>query len=223
MRDKSQEIWAELKSVLSGKTMDAILPPLVYVVVNTLFGLQIGVLAALGLAVLLGIRRMLKKQDWKYALGGVLVVGLAAGLALITRNAANYFIPAIISSGVLLLAALGSMVIAKPLALWASHLSRNWPLAWFLREDVKPAYREVTWMWIVLVALRLGLQVMLYLRGEAAVLAWANTLLGWPVTIVVLVISYIYGIWRLRSLGGPGVDEFIAGKEPPWEGQTKGF
>lgn len=203
--------------------MDAVLPPLVYVVINALFGLELGVAAAILLAVILGIRRLVKKQDWKYALGGVLVVGLAAGLALITRNAANYFIPAIIGSAVLLLAALFSLVIGKPLALWASHITRNWPLNWFMRDDVKPAYREVTWMWVVLFALRLGLQILLYLRGDAAGLAWANTLLGWPVTIIVLVISYIYGIWRLRKLGGPGVDEFEAGKEPPWEGQSKGF
>ncbi|MFN2303332.1 MAG: DUF3159 domain-containing protein, partial [Anaerolineales bacterium] len=98
MSDKSKEIWEELKSVLSGKTVDAILPPLLYAVFNAIFGLEIGVIAALGLAILLGIRRIFKKQDWKYALGGVLGVGLAAGLALITRNASNYFIPTIISS-----------------------------------------------------------------------------------------------------------------------------
>jgi len=63
----------------------------------------------------------------------------------------------------------------------------------------------------------------LFRRGDAAQLAWANTLLGWPVTILVLVISYIYGIWRLRKLGGPGVEEFTEGADPPWKGQTRGF
>jgi hypothetical protein len=47
--------------------------------------------------------------------------------------------------------------------------------------------------------------------------------LGWPAIIVVLSISYIYGIWRLNNLGGPGVDEFKDNKEPPWDGQKKGF
>jgi hypothetical protein len=223
VNEKFQEIWEELKSVLSGKTVDALLPPIVYALFNALFGLEIGVIAALGLAVALGIRRVLKKQDWKYALGGIVGVGLAAGLALLTRNAVSYFIPAIISSGVLLLGALISLILGKPLAAWASHLTRGWPLEWFWRADVKPAYNEVTWMWTVFLALRLVLQIVLYVRGEAASLAWANTLLGWPVTIVILVVSYIYGIWRLRKLGGPGVDEFEEGKEPPWRGQTRGF
>jgi hypothetical protein len=109
------------------------------------------------------------------------------------------------------------------LAAWLSHLTRGWPLDWFWRDDVKPAYQEVTWVWALLTAMRLAIQVLLFQRGDTAALGWANVLLGWPVTIAVLVLSYIYGIWRLRQLGGPGVHEFREGKEPPWEGQTRGF
>lgn len=221
--NKLNEIWEELKSVLSGSTIDAILPPLVFVVVNTSFGLDIAIIAAMSLAVLLGVVRLLRKQPWQYALGGILGVGLAAGLALVTQEAASYFIPAIIGSGLFLVLALVSNLVGKPLAAWLSHLTRGWPLTWFWRTDVKPAYREVTWMWAVFFALRLTLQISLYLQAEAAALAWSNTLLGWPVTIAILVISYVYGIWRLRQLGGPGVEEFQEDKEPPWEGQTRGF
>jgi hypothetical protein len=218
-----QEIWEELKSVLSGKTIDALIPPIVFVIVNGLFGLEAAVISALALAVLLGIFRLIRKQSWVYALGGLLGVGLAAGLALLTQQAASYFIPAMISSALFVLAALVSNLIGKPLAAWVSHLTRGWPLAWFWRGDIKPAYREVTWFWAVFFGIRLGLQVVLYLEGEAGTLAWANTLLGWPVTILVLVASYIYGIWRLQKLAGPGVDEFEAGKAPPWVGQKRGF
>jgi len=220
---KKNEILQELKSVLSGKTFDALLPPIVFAIVNGIFGLQPAVFAALGLAVLLGLLRLIRKEKWHYALGGLLAVSLAAGLALLTQNAASYFIPGIISSGLLVLGAVLSNIIGKPLAAWVSHLTRGWSLEWFWREDVKPAYTEVTWMWAFFFAIRLGLQILLFQQGNASQLAWANTLLGWPVTIIVLVISYIYGIWRLRRLGGPGVDEFKEGKGLPWEGQTRGF
>ncbi len=223
MKINFREIWEELKSVLSGSTIDALLPPILFVIVNGLFGLEAAVFSALGLAVALGVVRLVRKQPWGYALGGVLGVALAAGLALITRQAASYFIPAIITSGLLVLAAVASNLVGKPLAAWVSHLTRGWPLAWFWRQDVKPAYREVTWFWALFFALRLGLQVTLYFQGQAAALAWANTLLGWPVTIFVLIVSYVYGIWRLRNLGGPGVEEYEAGEEPPWEGQSRGF
>ncbi len=223
MKNKIQEIWEELRSVLSGSTIDALLPPILFAIVNGIFGLEVAVISALSLAVFLGAIRLLRNQAWGYALGGVLGVGLAAGLALLTREAASYFIPALLSSALMVLAALISNLIGKPVAAWASHLSRGWPLAWFWRKDVKPAYVEVTWLWGLFFSVRLGLQVMLYLRGDASTLAWANTLFGWPVTIIVLVGSYIYGIWRLQNLGGPGVEEFEEGKDPPWEGQKRGF
>jgi hypothetical protein len=223
LKIKWNEIWEELKSVLSGSTIDALLPPIIFVVINGIFGLIPAVIAALGLAVLLGILRLTRKQKWHYALGGLLGVALAAGLALLTRNAASYFIPAIISSALLLIAAVVSNLIGKPMATWVSHLTRSWPLEWFWRKDVKPAYRDVTWLWSIFFGIRLVIQILLFQQGQAASLAWANTLLGWPVTILVLVLSYIYGLWRLRQLGGPGVDEYEEDKEPPWKGQTRGF
>ena len=223
MGTKGKEILEELKSVVSGKTFDALLPPLVFVIINGIFGLDIAVISALGLAIVLGITRLARKQAWQYALGGLLGVTLATGLAYLTRSAAGYFIPAIISSILLFLAAFVSLLIGKPLAAWASHLTRGWPLAWFWRKDIKPAYLEVTLFWSLFLLMRLAVQIILFQSGDAARLAWANTLLGWPVTIIVLIISYIYGIWRLRKLCGPGVEEYQSGKEPPWQGQTRGF
>lgn len=61
MSGKSREILDELKSVLSGKTVDALIPPLIYVVVNGLFGLETASVVALLTALGLGVRRFLKK------------------------------------------------------------------------------------------------------------------------------------------------------------------
>lgn len=47
--------------------------------------------------------------------------------------------------------------------------------------------------------------------------------LGLPVTISVLVLSYIYGVWRLKKLGGPGIEEYRKKSPRPWKGQMKGF
>lgn len=223
MSGKGKEILEELRLVVSGKTVDALLPPLVFAMTNGPLGLHRAVAAALGLSLLLGIRRLLKRQKVAYALGGFLVVGAASGLALFTRNAASYFLSAALTSGTLLTACLVSLLLDKPLAAWVSHLSRGWPLDWFWRTDVKPAYREVTRFWALFFALRLSLQVLLLRGGDVVRLAWANTLLGWPVTGLVLIISYVYGIWRLHSLGGPGVDEYRKDLPPPWRGQVRGF
>lgn len=223
MSTKGKEILEELKSVISGKTLDAILPPLVFVIVNGVFSLEVAVASAIVLSSLLGLVRLFRKQTGLYALGGLTGVLMASGLAYLTRNPANFFIGAMVSSFLVLAAAVVSLIVGKPMAAWVSHLSRGWPLDWFWRQDVKPAYREVTVFWSIFFLMRLVLQFVLFQRGDSTGLGWVNLLLGWPVTLLVLITSYIYGIWRLNQLKGPGVEEFLSGKEPPWKGQTRGF
>ncbi len=217
------EIRDEVKSVIGGKTIGAIVPPLVFVVVNNLFGIIAGMLAAVLAALALGIQRHIKGETIKYALGGLGGVIVASAFAYYAGNAADYFLPRIVSSGALFLAATISIVIGKPIAAFASHISRGWEMEWFMRKDVKPAYREVSIVWAMLFLLRMYLQIQLYRGGDLFLIAWANTLLGFPATMSVLVLSYVYGTWRLRNLKGPGIDEFREGKSPPWEGQKKGF
>lgn len=84
-------------------------------------------------------------------------------------------------------------------------------------------YREVTITWAVLVFARTLIQIFLYQRGNLTELGWASILLGFPATVTVLILTLIYGLWRLKKLGGPGIDEFEEGKKPPWDGQKKGF
>ena len=78
-------------------------------------------------------------------------------------------------------------------------------------------------MWVLFFGLRLLLQFNLF-QGEAAnLLGIVQILTGWPATIILLIVSYLYGTWRLRNLGGPSVKEFQSEAEPPWEGQQRGF
>ena len=223
MAIEPKEILEELLAVSKGKTFDAILPPLVFVLANSLTALEYALILSVACGMLLGIRRLVRQQNALYALGGLLGVLAASGFALLTRSAVGYFIPSLLGSAALVLAAVISLAAGRPLAAWASHLTRGWPLEWFWRPDVKPAYREVTWVWAVYFMARLVLLVVLFWLGDALRLAWINSLLGWPVTVLVLIFSYVYGIWRLRSLQGPGVDEYQAGKPAPWRGQTRGF
>ena len=38
-----------------------------------------------------------------------------------------------------------------------------------------------------------------------------------------VIFALLIGFLRLRRLGGPSVEEFKVEKEPPWQGQTRGF
>lgn len=144
-------------------------------------------------------------------------------IAYTTKNANNYLIPKLLSSGILLIVTLISLVMDRPLASLVSRFFRGWPIAWFQRNDIKPAYREVTIFWAVLLLIRLIVLFTLYKGGDLLQLLWGNLFLGTPSTILILSASYIYGIWRLNTLNGPSIEEFLTGKEPPYKGQKKGF
>lgn len=223
MSGKGREILEELRSVLSGKTLDALLPSLAFVVFNNLLGLTAASLIAISIALAFGLYRMKRKQNAKYALGGLLGVVIAVIFAYYAGSATDFFLPRIISSGAMVLLSLVTLFSRRPLAAWVSHLTRGWPMDWFRRADVMPAYREVTFMWTVLLAVRFGVQLLLYQGADLTRLFFISTLMGTPGTISVLILSYIYGIWRLRNLKGPGVDEYLEGKPAPWRGQTRGF
>jgi hypothetical protein len=223
--EKAQEILEELRMVLAGRSgiIDSLLPPLCFVVLNAIWGMQVAIWASLGLAVLIAIYRLFKRQSLLYALGGAGGVALAALIAQLLGRSEGFFLPGIVTGGLTLLLCLVSVLAGRPIVAWTSYIARRWPLDWYWHPRVRPAYSEVTWLWVLVFGLRLLLQLNLFQGEQVSQLGLAQVLTGWPVTIVLLIISYIYGTWRLRNLGGPSVEEFKTGAEPPWEGQRRGF
>jgi len=104
-----------------------------------------------------------------------------------------------------------------------SYVARRWPLGWYWHPRVRPAYTEVTIAWTVFFAVKLAAQILFFQEAQATALALVNVITGWPATIVLLALSYVYGLWRLQNMQGPSVAEFKAGAEPPWTGQRRGF
>jgi len=219
----NREILEELQSVLKGKTLDALVPPLVFVLRQSRVDLWVAVLASALVSVGFALWRRHQKQTTGYALGGLLSVLLAGGFALYANNASNYYLPGILSNTAITLGLIVLVILDRPVAAYLSHLTRGWKLAWFWRSDVKPAYREVSWFWTIVFALATSLRWYFFLQNDVASLAVLSTILGLPFTIAILIPAYIYGLWRLRQLKGPGIDEYLEEKSPPYRGQTRGF
>jgi hypothetical protein len=222
---KSQELIDEFRQVVLGRAnlLDSILPPLLFVILNALLGFDMAMWSALVIAGILAVLRLRRGQSPLYALGGAGGVGLAIGLTWLLGREEGFFLPGIVSNGLLALLCLASMMARRPLVAWTSALARRWPPAWYWHPRVRPAYSEVTGLWLLFFVGRLALQIVLFGQGAVGLLATLNLLSGWPATIVLLVVSYLYGTWRLRSLHGPSVEEFKARVEPPWQGQQRGF
>jgi hypothetical protein len=224
MRAKLDEIGQELRTVLRGRSrlVDSIVPPLVFALANALWGLGPAAGIALFVALAFVLARLLRRQRLAYAAGGLGTVVVAITLAWALGRAEGYFLPGILSGALTVVACLASVVARRPLVALTSHIARGWPLDWYWHPRVRPAYGEVTLFWALFALLRTALQWVLF-EQASGLLGIVQVLTGWPATIVLLVLSYLYGTWRLRRLRGPTVEAFRAGAGPPWTGQQRGF
>ena len=224
--DKIKELGSELKTVFAGrgvKILDVIVPLLIFLVSRPSLGLIPALGASIGSAVFFFVVRIYQKDNLYYALGGLGAVLLAAGFALLSGSDVGFFIPGLISGGLTVILCVLSVLFKRPFAAFSSSLTRRWPLEWYWHPQILPAYSEVTLFWSIGFAARLGIELVLFLQGDVNSLGLIRTLLGWPYTILILILSYLYGVWRLGKLAGPSVDEFVSGSKPPWVGQNRGF
>jgi hypothetical protein len=222
--NKLQELASEFRSMVGGaRLVDSLAPPLLFALLNALFGLFIAGIGAVAVAVLLALYRLARGQRLLYALLGLAGVAIAAISAWGAGGPQGFFLPELLGGGLLTLGCLVSVLVRRPLVALTSHIARGWPLDWYWHPSVRPAYTEVTFAWALFFGLRLALQTLAFLRGQDAVGVWIGVLGGWPATVLLLAVSYLYGLWRLNRLGGPSVHEFRHRQPPPWEGQRQGF
>jgi hypothetical protein len=223
---KTRELFDEFKNVVLGKNnlVDVILPTLVFLVLDALGGFNAALWGSLVVAAGFTIFRVWKKQSPVYALVGLVLAAFATLTAFLAQTPQVAFLPGILTNALTVLAAVASNLAGRPLVAFTSHLTRGWALNWYWHPRVRPAYSEVTWLWALFFAAKLAVQMDVYLAGgSASRLAWINLWLGWPALVVLLVVSYVYGLWRLQRLQGPGLEEFVAGAPPPWKSQVRGF
>ncbi|MCE9645035.1 MAG: DUF3159 domain-containing protein [Chloroflexi bacterium] len=223
--DKLHELLEELSSFLTGRNsfLDAILPPLIFLLVNGLLGFQAAMGSALIVSMGFAILRILRKQSLLYSLAGAGSVGIAIVIAWWLGRSEAFFLPGLISGSMTLLLTIVSLLIRRPMVAWTSYIARRWPLDWYWHPLVRPAYSEVTLAWALFFAARLYLQFSLFDHKYIDQLAVSNFLTGWPATILLLIASYLYGTRRLRQLRGPSVEEYRHDTPAPWQGQQRGF
>ena len=223
---KWQELQEELRSVFAGRgarLFDSFLPPIVFLILNSFAGVNIALWGALATSALFAGYRIVRKENLVYALGGLGGTLLAAVFVKLSGSGSGYFLPGFVSGAVTIILCVLSVAFNRPLVAWTSFITRRWSLEWYWHPKVLPAYNEVTILWAVAFSARLTFEFWLYQQDALGALGTMRLFLGWPFIIVLLIVSYLYGLWRLGKLKGPSVEEFKTGKEPPWEGQQRGF
>lgn len=223
--NKAQELWEEIREVFQQRPLltGSALPPLIFLLLVGFTGVWWAAGIAWATAVLLALFNWRRQQAIMPVVWGAVLVAVAALAAQVVGGETGFFLPTLLSRVGVVVVAVVSIIVGRPMVAWTSYLARRWPWQWYWHPLVRPAYSEVTWGWAVFFALRLLLQWVYFQRGDARTLAVVEVVTGWPATLLLLIATYLYGTWRLRRLGGPSVDEFKAGAERPWQSQRRGF
>ncbi|MHA7219495.1 DUF3159 domain-containing protein [Arthrobacter sp. MDT1-48-3] len=175
---------------------ESIAPGLVFTVLFTITtDLPVSLVAALAVsAVFTGIR-LVSRTPVTQALAGLVGVAFCAFVALRTGNAEDFFLPGFFINGAYILAMAASVVLRWPFAGLLFGLLRNEGIEWRKDPVRVRAYSLATWIIVSVLALRLVVQVPLYLTENVAALGSMRVAMGLPL--------YALGLWLAWVVSRP--------------------
>jgi intracellular septation protein A len=154
--------------------------------------LQTATTAAIIIALVLAIMRLVKKDTLQHVISGLIGVVFCAFLARKTGSAVDYYLPGLIINVVY-----GSVYLIANLAglpviglVLGPILGEN--LHWRKVAERKSAYIKASWLWVGLFASRLIVQYPLYKSGNLTALGTARLAMGYP-----LFAAVAWGSWLI--------------------------
>jgi hypothetical protein len=158
------------------------LPAVAFVVAYTVSGSDTNTAAAVavGLALVLTIARLVRRESPQHALSGLIGVGFAAFIATRSGKAENFFLPGLFANALYASAFLVSLAVRRPLVGIIVTKLDGEDAGW--RDDPRRmrAFVRATWLWAGIFLLRLVVQLPLYLAGAVVALGIARTALSLP-------------------------------------------
>jgi Protein of unknown function (DUF3159) len=152
--------------------------------------LGLAIWIALGVAALIAVVRLVRRDPLQYAVVGVAGVMLAAFVADRTGEAEDFFVPGLLLNAAYALAYLVSILVRRPLiGLIVGPLTGE-GLKW--RNDPRKvsAYSRASWIWVATFSLRLAVQLPLYFADALLALGIAKTAMGLPLFLVAIYLTY---------------------------------
>jgi hypothetical protein len=173
--------------------IETVLPTLVFLVLHLVFqNLLLSTLVPVGVGLIFVVVRAAQRAPVQSAVTGVVILAATAGLAILTGRAENNFVPGLIVNAIFLVAMVVSLLARYPLVgVFVSLLLGERTEGWRERPATYRALAAATGVWAGMFALRLGVEVPLYLANNAAGLAVAKLVLGIPLYAVVLIVTWL--------------------------------
>jgi Protein of unknown function (DUF3159) len=188
-------------------TVITAIPPVVFVIVNSIADLRPAIISAVGAAVALTIYRLTRHQSVQQSLTGLFAVVVAAIIAGRTGEARGYFLLGIWSSFAYAAAFAASVLVRRPVVglLWEflDPMPGADDVPWYRRRVLLRAYDIATVAATVVFLARGIVQLTLYNRDHTGWLAFARISMGYPLYIA----AVGFGFWIVsrarRRLAAP--------------------
>lgn len=169
-------------------------PQVVFAVLTNVTALPVTAGVAFAVAVVFGVIRKARGEETAAALGGVLGVAIAAGIALWTGSASNFFLVGIVTSAALLVPTAVSFVVGRPVTglLWNALHGGGHP--WREDRPSRRAHDVATAAVAAMFGARALVSGWLWWTGSVVGLASARIALGVPLTALVTLVVF----WAFR-------------------------
>lgn len=181
------------------------LPVVVFVIVSSVSGLVPAIVAALGVAALILVWRLIRRESAQPAFSGFFGVALCALIAYVLGESKGYFLLGIWMSLVWAVVVAASVLIRRPIVgyawSWATGRGDGW-------RDVPRAvyaFDIASVGWVLVFAARFVVQGLLYDADRTGWLAVARIAMGWPLTVLAALATYAAIKSAQRAIAAAGV------------------
>lgn len=190
---ESEPTLLEQMGGLSGLVAST-LPILVLIPVNNRWGLLPALAAALGVALLVAVVRVVRKENLQPAISGLMGVAIGAAIAWYTGDAKGYFLYGIWVSLLFGIAFVGSILGRWPAVgvIWRGINGED--MSWRRNKIALRMYDLATGAWATVFFSRFFVQNNLYNDNATNTLAVVKLIMGWPLTGLVTLLT----IWAVR-------------------------
>ncbi|BBY60240.1 DUF3159 domain-containing protein [Mycolicibacterium sarraceniae] len=185
----AQALLAQMGGV-SGLIYSA-LPVAVLVPVNTAWGLVPAISAALGVAALILVWRLIRRDSVQPAISGFIGVGISALIAWLVGASKGYFLLGIWTSLIWAAVFAVSVLIRRPIVGYAWSWIQSHDRSWRSSRRAVIAFDIATVTWVLVFASRFVVQRHLYDLDQTGWLGVARIAMGWPLTGVAALVTYL--------------------------------
>ncbi|WP_369152647.1 DUF3159 domain-containing protein [Streptomyces sp. R17] len=185
--------------------VETVLPGLLFVSIYTVNkNLHMSALAALGVALVMVVVRLVRRDTVKHAFSGVFGVGFGVVFAMMTGNAKDFYLPGMLYTLGLALAYIFTALAGVPLIglMLGPVFKEN--LSWRTRNPGrKKAYTKASWAWGLILLAKCAILFPLYWWADTTQLGWVLVALKIPPFLLA-----VYLTWVFLAKAPPPIDVF---------------